>query len=217
MVRALEKYQAIWRKGCTPPESASWNNIDNNEAFLAQAVVMTPNTSLSIPGALKRERPDAYYEEAVTIDWPPDNDGQPLILVGGVLLAVVFEAGGNTALAEDFARFLAEEGWLAHWLTFAGDRYLPPMRKLVEQPFWLDPSDPHRLRAAVQILTKSHLLDVGVRDHERQSSRIWQEKRLGQCGPSRRSRRHQSRVGGRRGDRPDQGDHDRIAVAGRAK
>jgi hypothetical protein len=50
--------------------------------------------------------------------------------------AVVFKTGGNPALAGDFVRFLAEEGWLAHWLTFAGDRWLPPMRKLTEQPFW---------------------------------------------------------------------------------
>jgi hypothetical protein len=27
-----------------------------------------------------------------------------------------------------------------------GDRFMPPMRKLVEQPFWLDSGDPHRMR-----------------------------------------------------------------------
>lgn len=175
MVRALDAYTAIWRQGCTPPESVSWNNVDNNSAFLAQTVIMTPNTSLSIPGALKREQPDAYYQSAATIDWPDDDSGRPLVLVGGVLLGVVFKAGSNPALAQDFVRFLAEEGWLAHWLTFAGDRYLPPMRKLVEQPFWLDPSDPHRMRAAIQILTWPHLLDVGVRDDEWRSRQIWQE------------------------------------------
>jgi multiple sugar transport system substrate-binding protein len=68
-----------------------------------------------------------------------------------------------------------EDGWLAHWLTFAGDRLLPPMRKLTEQPFWLDTSDPHRMHAAVQILTRPHQVDVGVRDNEWRSGRIWQE------------------------------------------
>ena len=76
---------------------------------------------------------------------------RPLVIDGALLPAVVFEAGTNSALAGDFVRFLAEEGWLAHWLDFAGDEILPPMRKLVEQPFWLDTSDPHRMRAAVQI------------------------------------------------------------------
>ena len=39
------------------------------------------------------------------------------------------------------------EGWLAHYLDFAGERMLPPMPKLLDAPFWLDPSDPHRMAA----------------------------------------------------------------------
>jgi multiple sugar transport system substrate-binding protein len=154
LVTALDAYTAIYRKGCTPPGAISWTNMDNNKAFLAQEVVMTPNVTLSIPAALKRQRPDDYYRNAATIDWPADSNGQPLAIQGFISRAVVFRAGANPKLAGDFVRFLAEEGWLAHWLDFAGDRMLPPMRKLVEQPFWLDPSDPHRLRAAISTLTQ---------------------------------------------------------------
>jgi multiple sugar transport system substrate-binding protein len=136
---------------------------------------MTPNTTLSIPGELRTARPDDYYRNAATVDWPNDTRGQPLIISGGILLAAVFQAGGNPALANDFVRFLAEEGWLAHWLTFAGDRLLPPMRKLVEQPFWLDPSDPHRLRSAMQALTRSYQNAFRVRDDGWSSSRAYEE------------------------------------------
>jgi multiple sugar transport system substrate-binding protein len=102
---------------------------------------------------------------------------QQLVIDGGLTLAVVFKAGRNPALAGGFARFLAEEGWLAHWLTFAGDRWLPPMRELVEQPFWLDTSDPHRMRAAVQMLSRTHQYNsLGVRDNEVRSSRIAEEE-----------------------------------------
>jgi multiple sugar transport system substrate-binding protein len=152
-----------------------WTNPDNNKAFLAQTVVMTPNPSLSIPAALKRERPDDYNGNAATIDWPLDTKGQPLVIDGYLYRAVVFKAGGNTSLALDFVRFLAEEGWLAHWLTFMGDQFMPPMRKLVDQPFWLDPTDPHRMRAAIQILTSPHLMGMDVRDNEWRSGRIWEE------------------------------------------
>ena len=176
IIRALNAYTAIWRKGCTPPESVNWTNIDNNKAFLAQTVVMTANPSLSIPGALRTARPDDYYKNAATIDWPNAVSGQPLAIIGFVERGVVFRAGGNPALAEDFVRFLAEDGWLAHWLDFAGDRFMPPMRKLVEQPFWLDPSDPHRMRAAIQLLTRQHLMNIEVRDHEWISNRISQER-----------------------------------------
>jgi multiple sugar transport system substrate-binding protein len=52
MIKALDAYILIWRKGCTPSESVNWTNIDNNRAFLAQTVVMTVNGSMSIPAAL---------------------------------------------------------------------------------------------------------------------------------------------------------------------
>jgi multiple sugar transport system substrate-binding protein len=175
MIKAMDAYTALWRKGCTPSDAANWTNSGNNKAFLAQTVVLTANPTLSIPGALRTARPDDYYRNAATIDWPTAVSGQPLVIVGYVLRGVVFKAGGHPTLAEDFVRFLAEEGWLAHWLDFAGDRFIPPMRKLVEQPFWLDQSDPHRFRAAIQNLTQPHLINTYVRDHEWQSGPIWDE------------------------------------------
>jgi multiple sugar transport system substrate-binding protein len=60
MVKALNEYTAIWRKGCTPPDALTWANIDNNKAFLAQTVVMTPNGSLSIPSTSARLWPDRH-------------------------------------------------------------------------------------------------------------------------------------------------------------
>ena len=216
MIKALDAYTSIWRKGCTPPDAMNWTSVDNNKAFLAQTVVMTANTTLSIPGALRTARPDDYYKNAATIDWPDGANGQPLVIDGGFVHAVVFKAGGNPALAGDFVRFLAEEGWLAHWLDFAGDRWLPPMRKLVEQPFWLDPSDPHRMRAAIQILTRTHQYDgIGVRDNEVAVGPDRGRGDLGQRRPPRRRRGHQPRAGGRRGDRPHQADPERVAEVSR--
>ena len=84
IIRAMTAYTAIWRKGCTPPDSVNWTNIGNNKAFLAQTVVMTPNTTLSIPGALRTARPDDYYKNAATIDWPLAAAGEPLVIDGGL-------------------------------------------------------------------------------------------------------------------------------------
>ena len=212
MIKALEAYTAIWRKGCTPPDSVSWTNVDNNKAFLAQTVVMTANTTLSIPAALRTARPDDYYKNAATIDWPDGANGQPLVIDGAIVRAVVFKAGSNPALAGDFVRFLAEEGWLAHWLD------------LRRRP--IDAADAQAGRAAVLARperpaphARGHpdpdpaapASNMDVRDNEWRSGRDLGGERLGQRRPPRRRRGHQPRAGGRRGDRADQADPERVA------
>jgi multiple sugar transport system substrate-binding protein len=154
LVKVLDDYAAIYRKGCTPPGSVSWTNIDNNKAFLAQTVVMTLNDSLSIPNALKQQRPEDYYENTATLEWPLGPDGKAFPIRGDFYAAVVFGDGEHVATAKEFVRFLVGEGWLAHYLDFAGERMLPPMPKLLDAPFWLDPSDPHRMAAVMQIASR---------------------------------------------------------------
>jgi multiple sugar transport system substrate-binding protein len=55
------------------------------------------------------------------------------------------------------------------------------MRKLVDQPFWLDSSDPHRMRAAIQIMTRPHIMNMDVRDQEWKSGRIYDENVWGKA------------------------------------
>jgi multiple sugar transport system substrate-binding protein len=154
LIKAIDSYTAIFRKGCTPPDSLTWGTYDNNAQFLAQTIMMTMNATLSIPNALKAERPEDYYENAVTVEWPEGAYGQPLPLETSPNSAVVFKDGGHIATAEEFVRFLIGEGWLAHYLNFSAERMLPAMPKLLDAPFWLDPSDPHRMASAMQLLTQ---------------------------------------------------------------
>jgi multiple sugar transport system substrate-binding protein len=155
LIQAMDSYTAIYRNGCTPPDSVTWDGYGNNKAFLTQAVVMTANVSLSIPNALKREHPEDYYKNTATIEWPLGPHGEPFPIVGTVVSAVVFKDGSDVTSAKDFVRFLTAEGWLAHYLDFTGGRYLPAMSKLLEQPFWLDPGDPHQMASVMQITSRS--------------------------------------------------------------
>jgi multiple sugar transport system substrate-binding protein len=117
-------------------------------------VVMTPNETLSIPNALKRDRPDDYRDRVHTIEWPLGPDGESFPIGGTIYSAVVFKGGSNVSGAKEFVRFLVAEGWLAHYLNFSGERFLPSMPKLLESPFWLDPSDRHHMAAAMQAASR---------------------------------------------------------------
>jgi multiple sugar transport system substrate-binding protein len=172
LIKAVDSYTTIWRKGCTPPDAVDWLDPDNNKAFLSQRVVMTPNVTLSIPNALKTSHPDDYYKHVATVQWPVNVDGQPLAITGNLRRAFAFESGGHADLAKGFVRFLVEENGLAEYLDASRERLLPPMRKLVEQPFWLDPSDPHRMVSAIQTLTQPRA------DWELARSRNWRFQRV---------------------------------------
>jgi multiple sugar transport system substrate-binding protein len=161
LVRAIDSYTAVYRKGCTPPNSLTWGNIDNNQAFLSRAVVMTANDTLSIPNALKRDRSEDYYKNTATVDWPRGPQGKSFPIMGEVLSAAVFNDGGHVATAKAFVRFLVE-GWLAHYHDFAAERFMPPMSKLLEQPFWLDPRDPHRMASVIQISSRPLAYDYAT-------------------------------------------------------
>src|SRR4051794_22163830 len=84
LVEALRGYTAIYKKGCTPPQSVTWTSRGNNDAFLAQGVVMTINETLSIPIAIRRERPADYLANVATIAWPSDAYGRPLHVEGNL-------------------------------------------------------------------------------------------------------------------------------------
>jgi multiple sugar transport system substrate-binding protein len=136
LIAAIDSYTSFYREGCTPPDAVNWSTGDrNNEAFLAQTVVTTENETLSIPNALRSKRPDDYYDNTATIEWPLSQTGEQFPIKGMVIPSVVFKDGGHVGTAKQFVRFLVSEGWLAHYLNFSGERLVPPMQKLLDQPF----------------------------------------------------------------------------------
>jgi multiple sugar transport system substrate-binding protein len=175
LIKVVDSYTAIYRKGCTPPDSITWADIDNNKKFHAQAVIMTPNNGLSLINALKRERHDDYYENSATIEWPLGPDGEAFRIMGALFGGVVFKDGRNVGTAREFVRFLVGEGWLPHYLDFSGERFLPPMPKLLDAPFWLDPSDPHRMASVMQIAARPMQYDYATVSGNRRYDQIWRE------------------------------------------
>jgi multiple sugar transport system substrate-binding protein len=72
-------------------------------------------------------------------------------------------------------RFLVGEGWLAHYLNFAGERMLPPMPKLLDAPFWLDPGDPHRMASVIQVSSRPLAHDFAQSLGNWRHAMVWQK------------------------------------------
>ena len=53
---------------------------------------------------------------------------------------------------------------------------LPPMPKLLDSPFWLDPSDPHRMVAAMQVSSRPMQHDYVTASGNLRHDRVWQER-----------------------------------------
>ena len=90
-----------------------------------------------------------------------------------------------------------------HYLDFSAERLLPAMSKLLDQPFWLDTSDPHRMASVMQVSSRPLAHDYATPHLGQLAAPAGQSGvRLGQGDPPHRRRGHQPRAGGRRGDRP---------------
>jgi multiple sugar transport system substrate-binding protein len=94
---------------------------------------------------------------------------------------VVFKNGGKVATAKAFVRFLVAEGWLMHHLNFSGERMLPSVPALLEQPFWLDPSDRHHMAAVMQAESRPLSHDYATASGDLRHDRIYLERVWGKA------------------------------------
>jgi multiple sugar transport system substrate-binding protein len=132
------------------------------------------------PDAVDPERAEGHeprrlLSEHRPIEWPLGPGGKRYPIMGLVLQAVVLK-GENVDTAKDFVHFLVEGGWLAQYLNFAGDLFLPTMPALLRQPFWLDASDPHRMAAVMQAEAWPMVHSYAVASGNWRYDRIFQER-----------------------------------------
>jgi multiple sugar transport system substrate-binding protein len=151
LVGVLDRFATIYASGCTPPESASWANPDNNRQFHDQKIVMTINQTLSVTSALRDDRPDDYYKNIVTIGWPNGASGKLYSIETSIFRAVIPKNAANVGNAKEFLVFLLSEGRLGGFIEASLGRVLPPMPSLLESEFWQDDTDPHRTAAVRQM------------------------------------------------------------------
>jgi multiple sugar transport system substrate-binding protein len=144
VITTLTRLTDPFKKGYVPPSALNWGDPDNNNAFHAKEIVMSPNDTISISVAVMDNK-KLYYDELMTAPFPLDNAGKQVPALLGVELAFIPKNAQNVDVAKDFLRYLVQPAHLGDYLKQARGRWLPVMPSIVHNdPYWLDPKDPHR-------------------------------------------------------------------------
>ncbi|WP_237266027.1 ABC transporter substrate-binding protein [Tolypothrix bouteillei] len=152
IVKSLTWYANLYRQGCVPPNATRWLNPDNNRNLINRKVVMTANTTLSIPAAV-RQNPDIYRNKLGTLEFPKKPNGEPMRYLVAVNAAILFANSNNQKEGKEFLAYLAQPETIKTYIKSAGGRYLPVMTPLWKDSFWTNPADPH-LSTASKVLMK---------------------------------------------------------------
>ena len=143
-IRSVTWLTNAYKEGYVPPEALSWTDADDNNVFHEKLIVMDFDGSISTELAMIKDK-KAYYEQIVTVGLPLGNDGKPMpaqIGAGGLFIP---KGSKNVAVAKDFMRYFLQPEVMNANLKGGLGRAVPAIPQIVkDDPWWLDPSDPHR-------------------------------------------------------------------------
>ena len=152
-VKALTYPTTAYKEGFVPPGAINWNDADDNNAFHGKQIVMDLDGSLSTEVAIIKNQQD--YNDIVTMGLPLSNDGKPVPSQAGSFCGLIPKGAKNVEVAKDFLKYLIQPKVNNDYLKMGLGRRLPAMPAIAkDDPWWLDPKDPHRVA-----YTKQGLLD----------------------------------------------------------
>lgn len=155
IIKVLDWCTNLYKEGYVPPNALSWQNTDNNVNFLNKTALITANPSLSIPTSQKQDT-DLYYNKIGTMEFPNQPDGKPTRYMASVKQVVIFASSQHQKVAKEFLSFLIQPENLGAYIKNSAGRWFPVMPKLIKDPFWNDPKDPH-LSVAVKQFTERQI------------------------------------------------------------
>jgi multiple sugar transport system substrate-binding protein len=143
-IKALTYPTTAYKEGFVPPGAINWNDADDNNALHSKQIVMDLDGSLSTEVAIIKKEQD--YNDILTMGLPLSNDGKPIPSQAGSLCGLIPRGAKNVEVAKDFLKYLIEPQVLNEYLKAGLGRNLPAMPGIVkDDPWWLDPKDPHRV------------------------------------------------------------------------
>lgn len=88
IIDSLKWYTDFYHAGYVPPDAVDWLNPDNNRSLLKRSIIMTPNTTLSIAAAVRKDE-EIDLKQLGIVEFPNKPDGTPishLVAVNSVVL-----------------------------------------------------------------------------------------------------------------------------------
>jgi multiple sugar transport system substrate-binding protein len=142
VIKALTYITTACKDGYVPPGALSWSDADDNNAFHAKQILMSLDGTISTELALYHKKDE--YNDIVTLGLPHDNAGKQVPAQIGVGGAFIAKGAKNVDVGKEFLKYLIQPKVVNEYLKNGLGRYLPAMPELVKNdPFWLDPKDPH--------------------------------------------------------------------------
>jgi multiple sugar transport system substrate-binding protein len=143
-IQALTYPATAYKEGYVPPGAINWNDADDNNAFHSKQVVMDLDGTISTEVAVIHNAQD--YRDIVTMGLPLGNDGKPVPSQAANAFGLIPKGAKNATVAKDFLKYLIQPKVSNAYLKAGIGRNIPCMKSIVkDDPWWLDPADPHRV------------------------------------------------------------------------
>src|SRR5262245_24984578 len=152
-IKALTYPAMAYKEGFVPPGAINWNDADDNNAFHAKQIVMDLDGTISTEVAVLSQGKKEDYDDIITMGLALSNDGKPVPSQAGGVAGLIPKGAKNVAVAKDFLKYLIQPDVLNEVLKVGLARRVPAMPAIVKNdPWWLDPKDPHRVAYVQQCL-----------------------------------------------------------------
>lgn len=151
IIECLDWYAQLYRQGYIPPDAVEWTNPSNNRSFLNRVVLMTPNSTFSIPATVRQDK-NTYLDRLGVVEFPNKPSGRAIRPLVAVRQAVIFHDSQHKALAKDFLSYIIQPQVAIDYLKASGNRTQPVRTSVWSDPFWQNTPDPY-LAIATKVLT----------------------------------------------------------------
>ena len=144
VIRTVSFLTDSYKQGFVPPEALSWNDADDNNAYHEKLIVMDLDGSISTELAMIHN--EKAYKEMATLGLPLGEDGKQMAAPVGAGGLFIPKGTKNLQVATEFAKYFLQPEVLNANLKGGLGRTVPSIPRIAkEDPWWLDPSDPHRV------------------------------------------------------------------------